>query len=167
MGILATLQQSIGKVGIKEVARRAGLSPSTVSRIGSGLINPSLEVVEKVSNAIGFHLELLPNKKTISAPRLSFTKDVLRRLRNELKALGVKHAIIFGSVARGEDIATSDIDIFLDFNEDRPSAAKMLKAEGKVIEAFGENKVDLVSNVNSPKGQRLKQQIDKDGIYAF
>jgi predicted nucleotidyltransferase len=41
----------------------------------------------------------------------------LRELRPLLEAYGVVHAGIFGSVARGDDISASDVDILL---EDRP-----------------------------------------------
>lgn len=167
MSILTTLQQSIGKVGIKEVARRTGLSASTVSRIGSGLINPTLQVVEKISTAIGYSLELHPENQNPTAPRLNFTKDILGRLRNELRALGLKHVTVFGSVARRTDTAKSDIDLYLDFGFNKPTTAKLLKVEGKIIEAFGETKVDLVSDLSSAKGQRLKIEIDKDGIRVF
>ncbi len=167
MSILAIIQQSIGKVGVKEVARRTALSASTISRIGSGLINPSLQVVEKISAAIGYNLELHPENRVPTALRLTFTKDVLGRLRNELKALGVKHVTIFGSVARNTDTAKSDIDLLLDFGFSKPTTAKLLKAEGKVIEAFGQAKVDLVCDLASTKGQRLKKEIDKDGIRVF
>lgn|GEM_PF-1514532 len=166
MGILEALKESISRVGVKEVARRSGLSPSTVSRVGSGLINPSFEVIEKISAAAGFYLELRPEPNVVRAPRLAFTKNILSRLRNELKSLGVKHAIIFGSVARSEDKANSDIDIYLDFAE-KPSIAKQLKAEGKVIEAFGETKVDVLSRLDTAKGKKLLLQIEKDGVHVF
>ena len=167
MNILETLKESINKVGVKEVARRTGLSPSTVSRVNSGQINPSFEVVEKISDATGFYLELHPESKVTKAPRLAFAKNILGRLRNELKTLGVKHAIIFGSVARGEDKSNSDVDIYLEFADAKPSVSKLLKAEGLVIETFGETKVDIVSRLDTAKGKRLKLQIDKDGVYVF
>jgi uncharacterized protein len=43
--------------------------------------------------------------------------EVLRTLRNhesELRHLGVSHAAVFGSVARGEATAGSDIDVLVD-----------------------------------------------------
>jgi predicted nucleotidyltransferase len=167
MSVLSTIQQSISNVGVKEVARRTGLSASTVSRIGSGKINPSLDVVEKISDAIGFQLKLSYNTQKVRAPRLNFAKDILSRLRNELKSLGVKHMTIFGSAARGTDNFESDIDIYIEFSKPKLSVAKLLKAEGKIIEAFGENKVDIVSDLSSPNGQKLKLQIDKDGHLVF
>jgi hypothetical protein len=48
--------------------------------------------------------------------------DVLQTLRthqNELRRLGVSHAAVFGSVARGEASADSDIDVLVELDEDR------------------------------------------------
>jgi predicted nucleotidyltransferase len=48
--------------------------------------------------------------------------DVLQTLRThetELRLLGVSHASVFGSVARGEAIADSDIDVLVELDEDR------------------------------------------------
>ncbi len=167
MGIGEALRSSIKKVGIKEVARRSNLSASTISRVSTAQINPSLEVVEKISNAIGYVLLLQPNIKQVSAPRLLFAEDILGRMRNELKKLGVRHVIIFGSVARGEDKNDSDIDIYLDFGDANINVTKMLKAEGRILESFEKNKVDIVSRLSSAKGQRLKQKIDQEGIRVF
>ena len=49
--------------------------------------------------------------------RLGSLTDVLSTLRSESAALrrkGILHAFVFGSVARGDDHATSDIDIAID-----------------------------------------------------
>jgi len=49
--------------------------------------------------------------------------DVLQTLRThegELRQFGVRHAAVFGSVARGEATAASDIDVLLDLDEYRP-----------------------------------------------
>ena len=61
----------------------------------------------------------------------------------------------------------TDIDIFLEFTDEKPKVAKLLKAEGRIIEAFGETKVDIVSRLDSVKGQKIKTQIDKDGVRVF
>ena len=166
MEVLKELGTAIERIGIKEIARRSGLSPSTVSRVSSGAISPSLEVVQKISKAAGFKIEILPESIPSYAPRLSFAQNILGRLRKELKSMGVRHVFIFGSVARQEDRENSDIDIYLDFSE-KPKASNLLKAEGRVIEAFGETKVDVVSWLGSEKGRRLMAQIEKDGVRVF
>jgi predicted nucleotidyltransferase len=166
MEVMKELSTAIDRIGVKEIARRTGLSPSTISRVNSGAISPSFKVVEKISKAAGFKLEISPDLIPAQAPRLSFAKDVLGRLRKELKGMGVRHVFIFGSVARKEDKDGSDIDVYLDFAE-KPKASNLLKAEGRVIEAFGEVKVDVVSWLESEKGRRLMAEIEKDGVRVF
>jgi hypothetical protein len=49
--------------------------------------------------------------------------DVLETLRThegELRRFGVFHAAVFGSVARGEARADSDIDVLVELDQDRP-----------------------------------------------
>jgi predicted nucleotidyltransferase len=43
----------------------------------------------------------------------------LLELRPELEAEGVRHAFLFGSVARGDDVPESDVDIILDLDPER------------------------------------------------
>lgn len=47
---------------LDEIARRTGLSPSTISRVNSGAISPSFEVVEKISKAVGLKIQILPDE---------------------------------------------------------------------------------------------------------
>lgn len=47
----------------------------------------------------------------------------LRELRPGLEAKGVRHAYLFGSVARGDDVEESDIDIILDLDPERTSGS--------------------------------------------
>ena len=165
--ILDLIKESIHKVGIKEVARRTQLAASTISRIHSGTSMPSLEVAEKISRALGYNLQLLPQAQIATAPRLDFATQLLMKLKPELKQLGVRHITIFGSVARGEDGPNSDIDIYLDFGLEKPKAFKILKAEGRILETFGENKVDIISQLNADKNPRLAERVEKDGVRVF
>jgi len=167
MTILNQLKESVREIGIKEIARRTGLAASTVSRVSSGQLKPSLEVVEKISAAAGLRLHLQADRQGSASPKLIFAKRILSEIKEELKRNGVRHAIIFGSVAREEDKPESDIDIYLDFGDIKPSAGNLLKAEGKVLDAFGSQKIDIVSWLDSTRGKKLKQRIDKDGVRVF
>lgn len=51
---------------------------------------------------------------------LAETLDILKDHQPELQRRGVKHAAIFGSVARGEARTDSDIDILIDLDQARP-----------------------------------------------
>ena len=45
--------------------------------------------------------------------------DTLRTHENELRRMGVSHAAVFGSVARGEASADSDIDVLVELDQER------------------------------------------------
>ena len=49
-------------------------------------------------------------------PKLHAVLDALRDFRKELEDAGVRHAAVFGSVARGEATASSDIDVLVELD---------------------------------------------------
>ncbi len=51
---------------------------------------------------------------------LSDVLTVLRSHENELRLLGVSHAAVFGSVARGESTDRSDVDVLVELDERTP-----------------------------------------------
>jgi predicted nucleotidyltransferase len=72
--------------------------------------------------------------------------DVLRTLaehRDELRRLGVKTLSVFGSVARDEATAGSDIDVLVEF--DRPVGYFHLFDVRERLEALLEARVDVVT----------------------
>jgi predicted nucleotidyltransferase len=52
--------------------------------------------------------------------RLVRTIERLRAHEGELRGFGVAHAAVFGSVARGEDRADSDVDVLIELDRERP-----------------------------------------------
>ena len=50
---------------------------------------------------------------------LSKAIGILRTHESELRRLGVAHAAIFGSVARGEERIDSDVDVLVDLDRER------------------------------------------------
>jgi predicted nucleotidyltransferase len=52
--------------------------------------------------------------------RLERTIERLRAHEGELRGFGVAHAAVFGSVARGEDRADSDVDVLIELDRERP-----------------------------------------------
>ena len=46
-------------------------------------------------------------------------------------------------------------------------ALRILKAEGRILEVFGDNKVDIISQLKAHKNARLIGRIKKDGIRVF
>jgi predicted nucleotidyltransferase len=46
--------------------------------------------------------------------------EALRAHESGLRQLGVSHAAVFGSVARGQAGSDSDVDVLIDLDQDRP-----------------------------------------------
>src|SRR5580658_5976335 len=57
---------------------------------------------------------------TVMNPSLHRFLQTLREHEPELRALGVRHASIFGSVARGDARDDSDVDVLVDLDHERP-----------------------------------------------
>ena len=69
----------------------------------------------------------------------------LRALRTRLEAEGVRHAYLFGSVARGDDVPESDVDIIVDLDPDRHIGLFSFEGIRQILEAQLGRDVDLGS----------------------
>lgn len=97
------------------------------------------------------------------------TKDdvlaVLRGAEVELRAKGVAHAALFGSVARGEQRADSDIDIMVEIDSEARLGVWEYVAVVNAIEDMFPTKVD-VSNRKAMRDY-VRPNAERDAIYAF
>jgi hypothetical protein len=91
--------------------------------------------------------------------------EVIRRLaerRKDLDRFGVSSLALFGSVARNEATATSDIDILVDFS--RTGGLFEFVRLKNFLEAILEHPVDLVTR-DALKPQ-LRQKIIQESVHA-
>jgi len=64
--------------------------------------------------------------------------QTLREHRDELRAAGLLHLSLFGSVARGDASGRSDVDLMADFDESRPlTLVKIGSIEHRLTELLG------------------------------
>jgi predicted nucleotidyltransferase len=86
----------------------------------------------------------------------------IRKHRAELTKLGVKSLSIFGSVARGDEKADSDVDVLVEF-KGRATFDKYMDTKFYLEEILG-RKVDLVT----PKAikPRMKPYIMQDLVHV-
>ncbi len=96
---------------------------------------------------------------------LSEVLDTLRTHETELRRLGVSHAAVFGSVARGEARADSDIDVMVDLDRDRPLGifdyARLKLYIDEILNGAGD-----VVNRRTLK-PLLRDSILRDAVHAF
>ena len=126
-----TLRQARSNANLSQVdlAARAGTSQSALARYETGAALPTLPTLERLLAACGRRLEIQAPPAQPSAPTCSVRSqlgpqaDKLRRRRRRLLDAagrhGVSHLRAFGSVARGEAKAGSDIDLLVDLRPGR------------------------------------------------
>jgi predicted nucleotidyltransferase len=90
---------------------------------------------------------------------------LLRANRGELEKIGIRHAEIFGSVARGEDLPDSDVDILVDLD---PAIVRDLFAYSRVQRTLQ----DLVGRrVDLARRGRTRPELDveliRDAVHAY
>jgi predicted nucleotidyltransferase len=91
--------------------------------------------------------------------------ETLRRHEPELKAAGIVHLRLFGSVARGEESSQSDVDLMADLDRSkRLSLVGMAHLENRLSDLLGV-KVDL-SSAGSMK-ETVRTRAMREAIHAF
>jgi uncharacterized protein len=91
--------------------------------------------------------------------------DVLRRHRGDLRAHGVIHAALFGSVVRGEAGPESDVDILIELDPDLKLDIFAYAGLKRYVAELFEGRVDVV-NKEALKPY-LRQPVSADAVYAF
>jgi predicted nucleotidyltransferase len=98
-------------------------------------------------------------------PDLQSVLETLRAHEPELRRLGVAHASVFGSVARGEARFESDVDILVELDPDRPMGifeyARLKIQIGEILE----HSIDVVNRRTLKP--LLKPEILRDAVDAF
>jgi uncharacterized protein len=105
-----------------ELAHRAGVTQSVISAYESGHRQPSLRTLASLVDAADYELVTEVRRRPHSLSRLSGPVGRrLRRRRQDVISAAAAHGVsglrVFGSVARGEDRADSDVDLLVDVPE--------------------------------------------------
>jgi predicted nucleotidyltransferase len=90
--------------------------------------------------------------------------EILRANEAMLRARGVLHAAVFGSVARGDARDDSDVDVLVDLEDDKPSGIfEYVRLQIDMAEMLG-RKVDLVERKAL---KRIRDEVLKDKVDVF
>lgn len=158
------------------IARELGMSHATCIRSLNSLVNTGILISKRVGNSATY--EIARDSvlyKDILEPAFRAEARLLQRLIDTLLA-GIKGkvlaAYLFGSVARGEDSLSSDVDILviLKRSGDKSAVEKVLARNkedayrlfrlGVSAIVYDKDKFDRMKNKKSP----LVQEIMRDGV---
>src|SRR5688572_16000827 len=88
----------------------------------------------------------------------------LRQHEAMLRAEGVSHVYLFGSVARGEADEKSDVDLFYDCDDPRFSLFDVMRVKDRFAEILG-TKVDAMTRGSVHR--RIRNEVEAEAIQVF
>lgn len=103
----------------EEMALRAGTSQPEVARYENGKASPSTSTLLRLVRAGGFDIDVRIKKATasnLSGKRARKVRQAKLAIKEMVEKSGASNVRLFGSVARGEDRKSSDIDFLVDFD---------------------------------------------------
>jgi uncharacterized protein len=157
--IVYYMEQSIGQrirahrkarhMTASQLAGRVGLTENAVRKLESGdSKEPRFTTGLRIAHELGLPPEALAGHRVstiLSPPELAAVIRGIRKNREKLNERGVAHVQIFGSVARGEARADSDIDLVVEPETGAHfSLMDLADAEIMLEEALG-RKVDILT----------------------
>lgn len=95
-------------------------------------------------------------------------QEALHTLRchsDVLRARGIRHAAVFGSVARGDNRPDSDIDVLVEFDPAARVTVFDYAGIKRYVAALFEQKVDVIDREGLKP--QLREAVIRDAIYAF
>lgn len=148
-----------------DLARRAGVAQSVVSAYENDRREPGLSMLSKLIEATGHVVSIQVVPGPVEVRGLPDT-PMGRRLRRHRQAMleaaanrGATNVRVFGSVARGEDSATSDVDIMVDL-DDRVGLVGLAGLERELSEIL-KRSVDVVpaKSLKSAVARRVARDV--------
>jgi hypothetical protein len=89
----------------------------------------------------------------------------LREKRAALREQGVARVALFGSVARGEAAAGSDVDVLIEFDpEARVTLYDYAGVKRFIAELLG-GRVDVIDRASL--NRHIRAEVERDAVYAF
>ncbi|MGF3030945.1 nucleotidyltransferase domain-containing protein [Microbacterium alcoholitolerans] len=137
------LRKARRESGLTQTALAAvsGVPQSVISAYENGRREPSFGALDHLISAAGLAVEVTPRARPGSALRERVLEHSAE-LHRVLEPLGAREITLFGSVARGDDTADSDIDLVVDVAPNI-SMFDLLRMQREAEKLLG-RKVDLV-----------------------
>ena len=137
-----------------------------------GYVDVSVSVLREHRAAVAEFAKNLNSGRAVPTfdDRLGPVIRCLKSMQAHLQDVGVLHAGIFGSTARGDGGADSDIDVLIDIDVERvrdiPNYVKICEEiKSGIGEIFPDIGVDVASHEGLHAG--IRESVEQDIIYAF
>jgi predicted nucleotidyltransferase len=111
-------------------------------------------------DALCYHHSMMHSINSTRAEALS----ILKRYEAEIRKLGVQHLYLFGSIARDEATADSDVDLFFDYEKEKFGLLELIEVKERLSDLLG-RKVDVMTRDSLHKSLRLR--IEAEAVSVF
>lgn len=136
-----------GGLSQRELAHRAGVPLSTIGRIERGTVSPTVQTLERLAEALGGRAAFVFATSLLELVHANATAVERICARH-----GARRPRVFGSAARGQDTASSDIDVMVDLDQDA-DLLSLVRLERDLGELLGVD-VDVVPRSAMAEGMR-------------
>lgn len=101
-----------------------------------------------------------------AVPELARVLQCVREHRADFEMRGVAHVAVFGSVARGEANAASDVDVLIEPKPDKRLTLLDLAALQRLLESILKSRVDLVTAGTLARSE-FGRAMQEESVTAF
>lgn len=154
-----------------ELAERASTSQPALARYETGTTLPALPTLERLLSACGRRLQIRAVRATGPStpgtsvrgqlgPRARKLRQHRRPLLDAARGRGVRRVRVFGSLARGEDVSASDVDLLVEL-EPRGTLLDIAAFRREAEEILG-TPVD-VATADMLK-ERIRAQVEAEAV---
>lgn len=150
MGVMdaaAIIKEARARAGLTQaaLARAAGTSQPTLAAYESGAKSPSVRTLDKIVRAAGISLDVaLRAAPPAGGAVLAEVRARQSEIRRVAAGYGIRNVRVFGSAARGDARADSDVDLLVDFDAERHGLGPLAGFRAEVRDLIGRD-VDVAT----------------------
>ncbi len=157
------IQEARVEVGLtqSELADRLGMTQQNISEIERGDRSVGIELLRRISRALGKRLEI--KFKPGQPAAVQSSEEIRQRLQSQsdlFQEYGIEKLILFGSAAQGELTPDSDIDLVV-FSDEISSYWELTQLRQKFENILGRN-VDLATR--QMVEHIWEEEIEEEGV---
>ncbi|MGZ3499389.1 MAG: helix-turn-helix domain-containing protein [Vulcanimicrobiaceae bacterium] len=153
------------------LATRAGVTENAIRKIESGdSKEPRFSTGVRIARALDIEPDVIvgdvASGSKQSRPELAAVLRQIRVCREELAREGVAHVLVFGSVARGDANAQSDVDIIVQPAPSARFSLLNLSAASDILHRALSRRVDVVTERSICRAP-FAQTVQDEAVHAF
>lgn len=160
MDAAALIREARHRAGLTQMqlARAAGTSQPTLAAYESGAKSPSVRTLDRIIRAAGGSLDVKLRRAPIAKGKLL---DDLRTHADEIRLAArrrrIRNVRVFGSTARGEETAASDVDLLVEFDAAKHGVLPLVGFANDVRGIIGRD-------VDATTAEMLRDEVRKSAL---